>query len=57
MMGRMVREVEGRAWGMAAEVESLWTAACFPSPCNCKDWLSGTIFITLVAKLCTNLHD
>ena len=28
------RMVEGRVWGLAAEVESLWTAACFPSPCN-----------------------
>ena len=35
----MVRWVEGRVWGVAAEVESLWTAACFPSPC--KDWITA----------------
>ena len=33
-------------WGLvemvdAAEVESLWTAACFPSPC--KMWISGDV--------------
>ena len=30
---RMV-EVRQGVEGLAAEVESLWTAACFPSPCN-----------------------